>query len=140
MSKLAEFGKPTFEIPAFAVPQTPEPGIPTQLEDVPPPSEQGRGDVNRTISEMLAGQHVEDMKAERKLRRKYASLAFRFAVGGTLFWALLLLWTGCATYYTTKPPFSDNVLIAITTATSVNLFAAFLGVIRGLFPSNGKKL
>ncbi|WP_414965933.1 hypothetical protein [Enterobacter hormaechei] len=31
--------------------------------------------------------------------------------------------------------FSDEVLIAITSATTLNLFAAFLGVIRGLFPS-----
>ena len=30
---------------------------------------------------------------------------------------------------------SDKVVIAITTATTLNLFAAFLGVIRGLFPS-----
>jgi len=136
---LAEFDKPSFEIPPSAVPKAPEPGVPPQLEDVPPLSEQGRGDVNRLISEMIASQQVEDMKAERKLRKKYASLAFKFAVGGSLFWAFLLIWTGFASYYTTKAPFSDNVLIAITTATSVNLFAAFLGVIRGLFPSNGKK-
>ncbi|MGT5125632.1 hypothetical protein ACRWGX_10645, partial [Escherichia coli] len=31
--------------------------------------------------------------------------------------------------------FSDKVLIAITTAVTLNVFAAFLGVIRGLFPS-----
>ncbi len=131
---MAEFGKPSFTVPAGAVPKAPEAGIPTQLEDVPPTSELGREDRNRIIDE-----HVEDRKAERVLRKKYAGLAFRFAVGGAIFWALLLIWTGCATYYTTKPPFSDNLLIAITTATSVNLFAAFLGVIRGLFPANGKK-
>lgn len=131
---MVDFGKPSFTFPANTVPQAPEAGIPTQLEDVPPASEIGREDRNRIIDE-----HVEDRKAERDLRKKYAGLAFRFAVGGVIFWALLLIWTGCATYYTTKPPFSDNLLVAITTATSVNLFAAFLGVIRGLFPANGKK-
>ncbi|HBP5039036.1 TPA: hypothetical protein L5637_004388 [Pseudomonas aeruginosa] len=109
------------------------------MEDVPPGGGQGREDVNIIVQQAFVEQHVEDRKAERKLRRKYAGLAFRFAVGGSIFWAVLLLWSGCASYYTTKPPFSDNVLIAITTATSVNLFAAFLGVIRGLFPANGKR-
>lgn len=36
---------------------------------------------------------------------------------------------------------SDNALIAITTGVTVNVLAAFLGVIRGLFPpsESGKK-
>lgn len=33
-----------------------------------------------------------------------------------------------------KEIFSDEVLIAVTAASTLNLFAAFLGVIRGLFP------
>lgn len=135
---MAEFGKPSFNLPEGAVPTAPEDG-PPPLEDVPPAQGQGREDVNTIVQRMLADQHVEDRKAERKLRRKYASLAYRFAVGGAVFWGCLLVWSGCATYYATKPPFSDNLLITITTATSVNLFAAFLGVIRGLFPANGKK-
>lgn len=93
--------------------------------------------VERDDSELR--EKLKDQKAERKLRKKYAGRAFWFAVGGVSFWALLLVWTGCATYYATKPPFSDNVLIAITTATSINLFAAFLGVIRGLFPTSGRR-
>lgn len=135
---MVDFEKPSFNIPKNAVPSTPEAGAP-HLEDVPPVSDQGREDVNTIVKRMLADEHVQDRKAERKLRKKYAGLAFRFAVGGSLFWAFLLVWVGCATYYASKPPFSDNLLIAITTATSVNLFAAFLGVIRGLFPANGKK-
>ena len=136
---MAEYGKPSFFIPAEVVPQELTAGEPTPLEDVPPPGEQGREDVNRAVQQQLVDVHVEDRRAERKLRKKYAGLAFRFAVGGLVFWAVLIIWSGCATYYTTKPPFSDNLLLGITTATSINLFAAFLGVIRGLFPSNGKK-
>ncbi|HGM7922745.1 hypothetical protein ACM7KY_30750 [Pseudomonas aeruginosa] len=135
---MTDFKPPSFSFPEGSVPATPE-DCPPPLEDVPPGGGQGREDVNTIVQQAFVEQHVEDRKAERKLRRKYAGLAFRFAVGGSLFWAVLLLWSGCASYYTTKPPFSDNVLIAITTATSVNLFAAFLGVIRGLFPANGKK-
>lgn len=84
-------------------------------------------------------QNLKDQKAERQLRKKYAGRAFWFAACGVVFWAVLLVWNGWSTYYSTKAPFSDNLLIAITTATSINLFAAFLGVIRGLFPSSGRK-
>ena len=131
---MKDFGKPSFSIPVGAIPTEPDAQSASLLEDSPPPGEHGREDRNRIVD-----QHVEDRKAERELRKKYAGLAFKFAVGGVLFWAVLLVWTGWATYYSTKPPFSDNLLIAITTATSINLFAAFLGVIRGLFPSNGNQ-
>ena len=90
------------------------------------------------IKARKAEEGIKDQEAERELRKKYAGRAFWFAVGGVAFWALLLIWDGCATYYTTAPPFSDKVLMVITTATSINLFAAFLGVIRGLFPSGGR--
>lgn len=126
---MSEHEKPSFTIPEGAVPDSKGSAI---LEDVPPVNEQGRADHNRIIDE-----HVEDRRAERTLRKRYAGLAFGFAVGGAIFWALVLIWSGWSVYYFTRPPFSDNVLIAITTATSINLFAAFLGVIRGLFPSNG---
>ncbi len=36
---------------------------------------------------------------------------------------------------TGKQMLSDNILIAITTGATINVLAAFLGVIRGLFPS-----
>ena len=129
---MSNFEPPSFSVPEGAVPDQPDSKLASQLEDTPPDGNPGRSDHNRIID-----QHVEDRKAERELRKKYAGLAFNFAVGGVLFWAALLVWTGWTTYYSTKPPFSDNLLIAITTATSINLFAAFLGVIRGLFPSNG---
>lgn len=85
-------------------------------------------------------ENLKDQKAERQLRKKYAGRAFWFATCGVVFWALLLIWNGWSTYYSTKAPFSDNLLIAITTATSINLFAAFLGVIRGLFPASGRRM
>jgi len=84
-------------------------------------------------------QNLKDQKAERQLRKKYAGRAFWFAACGVIFWAVVLVWNGWSTYYSGKAPFSDNVLIAITTATSINLFAAFLGVIRGLFPASGRR-
>jgi|GEM_PF-728788 len=128
-----EFARPSLAIPAGVVPPDGQNG---ETEDQPPgaPNHSARRDVDHHLLE----QHVEDKKAERALRKKYAGRAFWFAVCGIGFWFFLLLWTGCATYYRDRAPFSDNVLIAITAATSVNLFAAFLGVIRGLFPVNGR--
>lgn len=123
------------DVPRWAVPQH---STPKATEDELPPSlaSPGRQDVDH--KQRMAGEKVEDRIAERALRRTYANRAFWFAVCGVGFWAALLIWTGCATYYRDKAPFSDNVLIAITTATSINLFAAFLGVIRGLFPVKGR--
>lgn len=103
-------------------------------QDSQPESEQAVG------ADEEKNQNIKDQRAERQLRKKYAGRAFWFAACGVVFWALLLVWNGWSTYYSTKAPFSDNLLIAITTATSINLFAAFLGVIRGLFPANGRKL
>lgn len=122
------------DLPDWAVPPS---GWPQATEDEQPASlaSPGRQDVDH--KKLLGQEKIEDIKAERALRRKYANRAYWFAVGGVLFWAGLLIWTGCATYYRDKAPFSDHVLIAITTATSINLFAAFLGVIRGLFPVKG---
>lgn len=113
--------------------------------EISPPSKSGSDQDEQPKLEASRGsdaeikQDVKDQKAERQLRKKYAGRAFWFAVGGVAFWAVLLVWSGSSTYYSTKAPFSDNLLIAITTATSINLFAAFLGVIRGLFPTGGKK-
>lgn len=121
---------PDWVVSNFDGPQATEDELPSNLA-IP-----GRHDVDH--KQRLADEKIEDRKAERALRRTYANRAFWFAVGGVAFWAALLIWTGCATYYRDKAPFSDNVLIAITTATSINLFAAFLGVIRGLFPVKGR--
>jgi hypothetical protein len=104
------------------------------VEDVQPVNDAAEKDADREKVENL-----KDQKAERQLRKKYAGRAFWFAVAGVSFWCALLVWNGWATYYTGKSPFSDNLLIAVTTATSINLFAAFLGVIRGLFPAGGKR-
>lgn len=84
-------------------------------------------------------QNIEDRKADRGLRKYYAQKAFEFAWCGFGFWALIL--AGYVLFFlcSGKRIFSDAVLIAITSATTVNLFAAFVGVVRGLFPPVGKQ-
>lgn len=79
-------------------------------------------------------QDVADRIANRELRAKFAGKAYKVAKLGLYGWALLLIITIIGNVIGVNT-LSDKVVIAITTATTLNLFAAFLGVIRGLFPS-----
>lgn len=79
-------------------------------------------------------QDIADRIANRELRAKFAGKAYKVAKLGLYGWALLLIITIIGNVIGVNT-LSDKVVIAITTATTLNLFAAFLGVIRGLFPS-----
>lgn len=68
------------------------------------------------------------------LRETYAGKAYKVAKYGLYWWGVILL-LSVVGKAVGKELFSDKVLIAVTTASSVNLLAAFLGVIRGLFPT-----
>ncbi|MCT4708811.1 hypothetical protein MUA04_00990 [Enterobacteriaceae bacterium H11S18] len=86
---------------------------------------------------MLLNEEVEDRKADRALREKFGDKAYK-VVRKTLYgWAILLFCYGYSKVFGFTI-FPDQVMIAITTAVTLNVFAAFLGVIRGLFPA-GKK-
>ena len=87
----------------------------------------------------LVTERVEDHKANRQLRNKYASKAYNLACGGLVFWGVAISATAIAYGATGRQMFSDKVLIAITTGATINVLAAFLGVIRGLFPSGGEQ-
>ncbi|EEZ5179905.1 hypothetical protein C3U89_001956 [Escherichia coli] len=99
----------------------------SSLEDTPPTTESSSDGDN------LNAQRAADAKSNRELREKFAEKAYKVAKYGLYWWAtvLLLSATGRAMG---KEIFSDEVLIAVTAASTLNLFAAFLGVIRWLFP------
>lgn len=78
-------------------------------------------------------QDIEDRKANRLLRARFAEKAYKVAKWGLYGWGCVLSISVIGNVLEIKT-FSDEVLIAITSATTLNLFAAFLGVIRGLFP------
>ncbi|WP_394551513.1 hypothetical protein C1N58_12590 [Pantoea sp. SGAir0180] len=84
----------------------------------------------------LIKEDVEDRKADRALRDKYGDKAYKVARKSLYGWCWLLGIYACVKFRFDKELFSENVLIAITSAVTLNVFAAFLGVIRGLFPSN----
>jgi hypothetical protein len=87
----------------------------------------------------LVDQEVQNHIANRKLRENYSEKAYQIAKGGICFWIISLSATGIIFGITGKQMLSDKILIAITTGATVNTLAAFLGVIRGLFPSNAKE-
>lgn len=99
--------------------------------------EDAQPDSENPAREDIYVENARDLQSYRRLRESYAFKAFVFACVCVGFWMLMMIWLGIGSYYKTTPVFSDKVAIAITTATCVNLFAAFLGVIRGLFPANG---
>lgn len=105
-------------------------------EDVPPAEPEGA--MPRDYTDELRYQDVEDRNANRMLRQRFAEKAYKVAKWGLYGWGCVLAISVIGNILGEKT-FSDNVLIAITSATTLNLFAAFLGVIRGLFPHKSEK-
>lgn len=124
-----------------------QPSIPPGFEPPPPdacsPSEdQPPGGADPSLRRddpqiRLLRESAKDKKADRRLRREYADKAHTIVVKSLIAWVVIISWAGLSNMLG-KPAFSDTALIAITSATTLNVFAAFLCVVRGLFP-NGKR-
>ncbi len=106
--------------------------IVSAAEDAPPHFQHyGNGQYD----DSLVNEKVENSKANRELRWAYAYKAHELAVKCIYFWMAVIAVHALVLGVTGKTLISDNVFIAITTGVTVNVLAAFLGVIRGLFPS-----
>ena len=99
------------------------------IDDHPPLEDRGRDD--SVYRSKLHNEKANDLIANRGLRDKYSFKAFKVVKKSLWGWAILTRHENNGGFEI----FSDHVLIAITTATSLNIFAAFLSLIRGLFPS-----
>ena len=122
-----------------------QPSIPTPDVDVEPSATPAKDVLDAELAERggderIVNEDVRDRQADRELRAKYADKAFRLARAILIFWALAMavvgLWFGCSGGRVQI--LSDKVLIAITAGATANVFTAFLGVIRGLFPGRDK--
>ena len=105
-------------------------------EDAPPPS---FGNGNAPLEDVLINEEAENQRANRELRKAYADKAHNLAAGCIQFWAIAISANAIINGITGKLMISDTAMIAITTGVTVNVLAAFLGVIRGLFPSDQPK-
>lgn len=99
-------------------------------EDVPRPLRR---------KEDLQIEEVLDKQADRGLRDVYSQKAYELAADCIHFWIFLVLANALILALLDKQVVSDTVLIAVTTGVTVNVLAAFLGVIRGLFPLQRSK-
>ncbi|MEM8239940.1 hypothetical protein Q4R49_19770 [Morganella morganii subsp. sibonii] len=113
--------------------------LPGDVKSIPDsPSDTEGPSTDQEPNNLILMQEVEDRKADRELRERFGDKAYN-VVRKTLYgWAVVLAATAFCKFFFDKDIFSENVLIAITSAVTLNTFAAFLGVIRGLFPSNRK--
>lgn len=82
----------------------------------------------------LPREAIADRRANRWLRQTYARRAYGMAAVCIGMWMLILAIQGGIKALTGIELWSDQVLIAVTTGVTVSVLAAFLGVIRGLFP------
>lgn len=87
-------------------------------------------------------ENLERKTADRLLRDKYSFKAYKIVKKSLWGWATLLTIYALIKFLTKNETnghgfeiFSDTVLIAITSATTLNIFAAFLSLVKGLFPS-----
>ncbi|MEH4985805.1 hypothetical protein ACOY5P_04725 [Enterobacter asburiae] len=83
----------------------------------------------------LVNEDVLDRQADRALRVKFGDKAYKVARKSLYGWSWLLAIDAAFQFRFQRSLFDDSVLIAITSAVTLNVFAAFLGVIRGLFPA-----
>jgi hypothetical protein len=84
-------------------------------------------------------ERVANSRANRQLRQIYAAKAYGLAAGCITLWAVLLALQGGIKVTIGLEMWSDQVLIAVTTGVTVSVLAAFLGVIRGLFPGKDER-
>lgn len=104
---------------------------PSQTEDTPPAS--------RQTADAIQQETANDMVANRALREKYAEKAYQLAAGCISMWAVLLGAQGVIKAVAGVEMWTEKVIIAVTTGVTVSVLAAFLGVIRGLFPNGHSK-
>jgi len=89
--------------------------------------------------DVLQIETAADMAANRGLREKFAEKAYEMSTGCLCAWFVLLATSGIVNALQGREMWSDKVIIAVTTGVTVSVLAAFLGVIRGLFPGNAPK-
>lgn len=76
---------------------------------------------------------LKNKEQNRLLRKEFAYKAYKIAVGCLVFWAIVVAVNMGSKWCRGDALFSDTALGIITTGTTVNVFAALLTVIKGLF-------
>ncbi|WP_456093353.1 hypothetical protein [Neisseria sp.] len=80
---------------------------------------------------------LENKKQNRELRKDFAYKAYEIACGCLLFWIVIVCLSAIVSFVTGRVFLSDTALGIVTTGVTVNVFAALLTVIKGLFSKEG---
>jgi len=75
------------------------------------------------------------VRDNRRMRKNYARRALNLAELAFVFWIIVFGVAAIGNLATGKPPFSDKALMTFTAGATVNVFVAFVGIIKGLFPA-----
>lgn len=75
----------------------------------------------------------KNTESARSMRESYATKTFWMVSICLFFWGFMVFWLACWNVYNGKPPLSEKEFITLTAGITANIFAAFLGVIKGIF-------
>lgn len=78
-------------------------------------------------------EQVKNKKQNRKLRKDFAYKAYSLATGCICFWMVIVPLSAVVHFVTGREFLSDTALGIVTTGVTINVFAALLTVIKGLF-------
>lgn len=73
------------------------------------------------------------------LRKEYAHRAIDLAEWAVWFWICMFIAVGVANGVAGRPILSDKALVTLTAGATINVLAAFIGIIRGLFPNPSRE-
>ena len=85
-------------------------------------------DYTENLKRELHKENISDKRSSRYLRIIYAVVAVCFAITSIVYWMRFIQ------FYYDPSRYSDTVFIAITSACTVNILAAFISIVKGLFP------
>lgn len=75
----------------------------------------------------------KDSESARSMREGYANKTFWLVSVCLIFWGFMVILLACWNIRHGKPPLSEKEFITLTAGITANIFAAFLGVIKGIF-------
>lgn len=105
--------------------------------DLPPSGDhltsQEVNEFNQGTYKQTQEEQFKNKKQNRKLRKDFAYKAYEMAMGCICFWMVITSGSAIVHFITGKVFLTDTALGIITTGVTINVFAALLTVIKGLF-------
>lgn len=85
------------------------------------------------LQKRLFETQIEAEKQKQDLRGKFATWARRIVSSWLIFIAVVLIFVGASNFFYSIAPYSNTVLITLLAATTINVIALSMVIIKGLF-------